>query len=360
MTLKIAVIQRFLPSVSRGGAGHFTHGLCNALIARGHSVTVFSQDPAPADAHYYVITLPKSSSKLMARLASLVFPFQVARLSFPEFDLLHAQGDDQLLPKRRVPPVVRTLHGSALAEAVHNGLQLGSMKRFLMHLYFYLCELVADLRAEAVAAVSEDTRRYFPRIHVVIPNGVDLELFRPGTEARSPKPALLYVGEMTSRKRGRLLLKIFQEKLLPRLPEAELWLVCPEQVQAKGVRWFSSMDPVALAGLYRRAWVFCLPSSYEGFGRPYIEALAAGLPVVATLNPGAIEILDRGRYGFVVSDVELAETLYRLLTQEFLRSDYGRRGLERAQAYGWPKIAERYERLYETVLQKRKNRGRSL
>lgn len=351
--MTIGVIQRFLPSRSRGGVGYFTHGLCNTLVARGHSVTVFTQDPAPADGKYLVVTVHTPRTPVGKYLAPLLFPLQIRRSDFSGVDVIHAQGDDQWIPRSKTPPVVRTMHGSALAEALHNGLRLCSPRRFLMHLYFYICELIADLRADVVVAVSRDTRRYYPRVHAIIPNGVDLEYFGRSEGEKSSQPAILFVGEMNSRKRGHFLLKVFQKNVKPRLPNVELWLVCPERMEGQGIRWFGQVDPHTLAQLYRQAWVFCMPSSYEGFGRPYIEAMAAGTPIVATTNPGSEEVLDHGRYGFVVSDEALGDTLYTLLTQENLRQEYGRRGIQRAQEYSWQKVAEQYEHLYKETILKR-------
>ena len=53
-----------------------------------------------------------------------------------------------------------------------------------------------------------------------------------------------------------------------------------------GITVLGRLDDEELAREYRAAWVFCLPSSYEGFGIPYAEAMASGTPVVATPNPG--------------------------------------------------------------------------
>ncbi len=355
MSLKIGVIQRFLPSRSRGGVGHFTHGLCNALAKRGHDVTVFSQDPAPGDALYQVVVLPAPRPVLGYQSAALTFPFQVARQDFSGFDVLHAQGDEHLIPRSTSPPIVRTMHGSALAEAIHNGWYLRSPKRFFMHLYFYGCELIADLRADAVVVVSSNTGRYYPRVHGVIPNGVDIDRFSHQEREKSKIPTILFVGELDSRKRGRLLLKAVREQVKPFVPDVELWLVCPERVEGEDIKWFGSVDSERLAKLYREAWVFCLPSSYEGFGRPYLEAMAAGTPVVATPNPGAEEVLDHGRYGLIVSDEQLGETICTLLSRADLRQEYSRRGSERAILYAWDTVAEQYERIYEAVLQRRKS-----
>ncbi len=346
--LRVAMIQRFLPSRSRGGVGHFTDGLADALERHGHRVTVLSQDPAPEGARYTVRAIPPTRPVVGLRSSPLTFPFQVARADLTGFDLVHAQGDDHLLPRRL--PVIRTMHGSALAEAVHNGWRRRAPRRFLLHLWFYAAELLADLRAHRVVAVSRDTARYYPRVHAVIPNGVDVARFARHRGPRSSAPSILFVGDLDSRKRGRWLLDVVARAVRPSIPAVELWLVCPERVEALGVRWFGAVDAEGLARLYGAAWVFCLPSSYEGFGRPYVEALAAGTPVVATPNPGAREILADGQYGLMVSDGVLGETLRALLTRPELRAGFTERGMARAMVYDWERVAKQYERIYEAAL----------
>ena len=73
----IAMMQRFLPGRSRGGAGHFAHGLAKALAARGHRVTMFSQDPAPGAR--YGRRHCRRRRRAGARLSPLLFPVRVAR-----------------------------------------------------------------------------------------------------------------------------------------------------------------------------------------------------------------------------------------------------------------------------------------
>jgi phosphatidyl-myo-inositol alpha-mannosyltransferase len=352
--LAIAMVQRFLPSRSRGGVGHFTHGLANALMERDHAVTVFSQDPAPGGARYRVVQVGDRKRPAGSPGAPLLFPVQIARQDFSPFDILHAQGDDQLIPRSDAPPVVRTLHGSALAEAVHNGLKRGSAPRFLMHLYFYAWERVAAARADVVVAVSADTRGHHPRVHRVVPNGVDLQRFAPRGDSRAANPTILFVGELSTRKRGALLVEAFRATVRPAIPGAELWLVCPERVEGDGIRWHETVDDDALARLYRQAWVFCLPSSYEGFGRPYVEALAAGTPVVATPNAGALEVLGNGRYGVIAEDHELGPALCAVLNDPARREVLSRRGLERVGIYAWERIAREYEEVYEGALVERR------
>ena len=345
--MRIIIIQRFLPSRSRGGVGYFTHGLANTLVKRGHRVTVISHDPKPADADYKIQILPRPKP---LKLAPLAFPFQLAKFDFRAFDMIHAQGDEQWIPKKNRPPIVRTLHGSSLLEAWHNGVLHGSPKHFFLHCLFFLGEFIADLRADSVVAVSEHTRHFFPRVHEVIGNGIDAVFFQPASGPKTNHPTVLFVGELHSRKRGHFLLQTFHDQIRIAIPNAELWMVCPEKVVGAGIRWFSNPSAQELAALYRQAWVFCLPSSYEGFGRPYAEALACGTPVVATPNPGALEVLARGEYGSIVPETEIGRQLCILLTDAKLRESYRLKGLKRAAEYSWDLIAEKYEGIYKTLI----------
>lgn len=345
MPLNVALVQRFLPPASRGGAGHFAAGLAAALSARGHRVTVFSQDPAPADAVYEVVQLPGRTR----RTAPLAFPMQIGRVDFRPFDVIHAQGDEQLA-RHAGRPVVRTLHGSSLDEAAANGVRALSLKHLALHTWFYAGELLAALRADAVVGVSRAAVRHLPRRADVIPNGIDVAAFAPDGTPKSPAPSILFVGELDSRKRGRWLASEFLARVRPRVPDAELWLVSPDRAEGPGIINLGTLDDRALRDAYRRAWVMCLPSAYEGFGRPYAEALAAGTAVAATPNPGARDVLEDGRYGAIAHEERLADALVTLLTDAARREALVEPGLRRAAQYDWRRVAEAYERVYARVI----------
>lgn len=320
------------------------------MIERGHDVTVFSQDPPPPGARYTVRHVPVREG----RLSPLRFPLALRRCDFTGFDVIHAQGDEQWLSRRGLPPVVRTMHGTALAEAWFNGARAGSPKRLLLHLYFYAMELVADLRADCVVGVSAGTGRFYPRMHAVIPNGIDVARLAAAAAAatKSEAPSVLFIGELDSRKRGRWLVDVFLRDIRPRIPAAELWLVSPDRVAASasdGVLHCGTPDDAALAALLARAWVMCLPSVYEGFGRPYAEAMAACTVAAATPNPGADDVLDQGRAGVIAKDTVLGQTLADVLTDAHARDHFIAIGRQRAQAYAWPRVAEAYERMYDVA-----------
>ncbi len=122
---------------------------------------------------------------------------------------------------------------------------------------------------------------------------------------------------------------------------------------------FNLSGQSALAALYRwgadRGGVFCLPAEYEPFGLTVVEAMAVGLPVVATQNGGPREITDEGRAGLLADPhdpTDIAAKLLHLLSEEGAWQTYADRGRERARrVYSWHRTAEGYLTLAEEISQ---------
>jgi glycosyltransferase involved in cell wall biosynthesis len=146
-----------------------------------------------------------------------------------------------------------------------------------------------------------------------------------------------------------LLVEVFANVVRAAVPTAELWMVTSQSVAAQGIRWFGHVPTAALVELYRQAWVLCFPSRYEGFGLPYLEAMACGTPVVATANGAAEEVLDAGQAGRIVADGELGRELVSLLSDSDARNALRASGLLRAKQYEISRIAKQYEVLFQEV-----------
>jgi phosphatidylinositol alpha-mannosyltransferase len=334
--MNIAITSLYLPSGSKIGVGYVVHYLSNELVQRGHEVTVFSQCGPSDGSLYKTVVVPSGSN-----MRTFGFAWNLRQVDFSGFDVLNAHGDDWFLWGRKRPRHIHTYHGSCLAEM----LNIKGVKERARMGMLALAETNATFLADENVAVSENTRRYIPRIHHVIPNGVNLETFHP-TEEKSEKPSLLFVGTMHGRKRGQMLLDLFKTQIRPQVPDAEFWAVCENPVEGEGVRWFGRVPTEQLTDLFRRAWVFCLPSTYEGFGVPYIEAIASGTPVVASPNVGAREVLQEGKSGLVVPDADLSSEIVRLLTDRDLRQTMREAGLKRAQDFSWEHVCSEYLALY--------------
>jgi glycosyltransferase involved in cell wall biosynthesis len=347
----IAVFNYGLPSIGqkRGGVDQVAHDLSNALADRGHAITVFTYDAAPPAARYRTRQLPLRgfATSRIGRAITMGYVGNLLALApdYREFDVIIAHGDSLLLPLTG-KPIVRVMHGSAREEAR----SATSLVRKALQYGVYLQEMLTARMQPGTVAVSTNTRQSNPRIQHVIPNGIDLRVFRPNPPARSSRPSILFVGALGGRKRGQWLIEQFREQVLPVYPDAELHMVCSPGEPQPGVRYHTGIAAADLVQLYQQAWVYASPSTYEGFGLPYLEAMACGTPVVASSNPGSREVLGDGRYGSVTTDDQFADAVLGLLGNAGKRQAMVTRGLQRARAYEIAGTAQAYEMLMEELI----------
>jgi glycosyltransferase involved in cell wall biosynthesis len=164
----------------------------------------------------------------------------------------------------------------------------------------------------------------------VIPPGVDLDQWLPRPEIRgegSDRLRLLFVGGDFVRKGGNLLLDVFRARFAAL---CELDIVTRDPVPpVPGVRVHrAEPNSPLLRDLYARADVFVLPTRAEFFGIASVEALASGLPVIASDLGGARDIVDDGETGWLIQPTgeSLAGALERALAQRAALPSMGQRG----------------------------------
>jgi glycosyltransferase involved in cell wall biosynthesis len=107
-----------------------------------------------------------------------------------------------------------------------------------------------------------------------------------------------------------------------------------------------------LPALYSAATIFVYPSLYEGFGLPVLEAMACGLPVIASDYSSLPEVV--GKAGLLVNPGEveaIAAAIHRLLEDETLRQALSSAGLARAAEFTWARMVSQLVELYQQVLQ---------
>ena len=190
---------------------------------------------------------------------------------------------------------------------------------------------------------------------LVNPYGVDLGRFAPPATRENTKPRILFVGQVGRRKGVPELLRAFE----PLAGAAELRLVGPVEpgmtvdggpdVQAVGA---VPMD--ALVHEYQSADVFCLPSWEEGFPLVLLQAMASGLPVVATDATGAGDIVTDGVEGVIVKPGDrdaLTAALSGLIEDPDRRQSMGGDARSRVAAgFGWADYGDRAVRLYGDLI----------
>jgi glycosyltransferase involved in cell wall biosynthesis len=200
----------------------------------------------------------------------------------------------------------------------------------------------AARRADHVLAVSERTKRDAIELYgidaakiTVTPHGVD-PAFGPGDGGHDGY--LLFVGAVQSRKDPLAAADAAQGAGLPLVvvgPGKEPALV--RELRARGADVRGWVEKPELAELYRRAAALVLPSRYEGFGVPVLEAMASGTPVVLSDDPALREVAGNAAAPDVAT--ALAE-----------RDRYRRLGLERARAFSWEETARLTADVYRAVL----------
>jgi phosphatidyl-myo-inositol alpha-mannosyltransferase len=224
-------------------------------------------------------------------------------------------------------------------------------------------------RLDARIAVSETAARFVSdRLGDgirVIPNGVDVERFGAAAPAEDLPPGrrLLWVGRLDPQKGFRVAVRAF-ERLAPEVPDltfvvagdgkdrsalAELPLPVRERVIVLG-----TVDRDRLPRYLAAADAFVSPAvGQESFGIVLVEAMASGLPVVATDIPGYREVVDDGVEGLLVpprDPAALADSLQRVLEDEELAKSLGEAGRARARRYSWDVVGGDVEAVYQEVL----------
>lgn len=195
-----------------------------------------------------------------------------------------------------------------------------------------------------------------------IPFGVALDQFSPPEQARdaSGPLRLLHVGAVSHQKGCHYLLRAFRELALPnselhfvgRVDDSMRALLAREQ--APNVFAHGSMPQAQLPSAYHRASVFCLASVQEGLSMVLAQAMACGLPVVASANTGAAEFIDHGVDGliFEARHVEqLKQCLLKLHGQPAERAAIGERAYQKIRSgFAWTDYGDRIETVYQALL----------
>ena len=131
-------------------------------------------------------------------------------------------------------------------------------------------------------------------------------------------------------------------------------------VRANGlgdVLFAGRVDDVDKARFYKTADIFCAPSTgQESFGIVLLEAMAAGLPVVASDIHGYKRVVQRNVTGLLVEPKDpdaLAGAIERLICEPALRQRLGEAGARRAPEYDWTHVTAQLVELYEEVIRKK-------
>jgi glycosyltransferase involved in cell wall biosynthesis len=356
----------------RAGVGRYTRELLRALVSASSeheyllAVAGSEMDGRrlwsmlPPGAWREVRRLPLSDRASTAAWQRLRLPLTAERF-IGSFDLFH--GTDFVVPPTRSATVV-TIHDLSFLVAPQF-----SEPRLVRYLSAAVPRAIR--RADAIICVSSsvaaEVGTRFPETRTrlfAIPNGVSAPTSVPARHADA-SPVILTVGTIEPRK-DHLCLLDAMEIVWNAYPEARLdivgrpgWLAdeiirrIHHAQRKRNVRWLSNADDVLLEQCYAAATVFAYPARYEGFGLPVLEAMARGLPIVASDAATLTEVTAGAAIHTPVGDSDaLGHALVDLLDCQQARAERAECGLERSRVFSWTKTAAATLHAYEFAIKR--------
>jgi glycosyltransferase involved in cell wall biosynthesis len=375
-SLNICMITREFPPES-GGIGYYVYNLSKKLIEKGHTVTVITRG-----------TMGKNEQRVQDGIQVFnatffpLYPFHmpvhgifvnsILKSFESKFDLVHLHSPLTPIVRTRLP-IIATVHTAMKVDSrYHEVIDPYSFSEKIQSMYFSpileskLFKL-STLITTVSPSVAEELSEYGlnnENIEVVW-NGVNEKLFCP--TGKCSERYILYTGVLRARKGLFDLIKCASivNKTIPNTK----FLICGtgpllqklrEQVYKLGlydqVTFLGRIDRTNFIDVVQNATVQVVPSIYEGLPTVLLEAMACGLPIVATNIGGNRDLISSNKNGLLVSPrspEELANAIMLLLHDELLRKRLGQNARETiVQRYTWDKITDNFISLYEGLLRK--------
>jgi len=219
-------------------------------------------------------------------------------------------------------------------------------------------------------AVSDSAKKFvsrtFPGSYQIIPNGIDLDRFKPNGKIEGFDDGtfnILFVGRLEPRKGLRYLLRAFPT-VKEEIPRSRLIIVGSGPLERYYRQWVPRryradiffeglVSKESLPSYYSTCDVFCSPATgKESFGIVLLEAMASGKPIVASDIAGYRNVIADGQEGLLVKPKQPEEIAHAVATiglDESLRKRLGTNGLKKAKDYSWDTILRQTLRFYDSV-----------
>lgn len=359
------VVPTYLPARRYGGPIVAVHGLCKALVARGHEVDVFTTNvdgdgtldvpvatPVNVDGvrvHYFASPFRRLYfSPAMGKALRAIGTYDVAHSHAIWLWPGHATAR---AARRAHVPYVISPRGMLVPELI------GAKSRFVKNAWLSLVERRAFAHAAAIHFTADLEWEDARRTHVplpspfVVPNGIDVA---PRPHVLRDDATIVFLGRINWKKGLDRLIDA-----LPLVPHAKLVIAGnDEEDLTPELRELASrnrvLDRVDFVGpvygpakdeLLARATLFVLMSRSENFGNAVVEALAMETPVILSPGVGLAEEVSRAGTGIVTND--FASAANELLADPARRAAMGARGrLLVEEKFTWPRVAAQMEEAY--------------
>lgn len=376
--MKIALVSPYDFSYPGGVTEHLT-ALAAGLRQRGHDVRILAAYSGYHDQQIsgvnivtrHVTTYPIAGTVARVGISPLSY-FRIKKiLGANAFDIIHLQ--EPLTPSITwlVLLIARMLPQTVTIGTFHAYHERPNWLYAHGRLVFSQLFKLLDNRIVVSEAARTFAEQMFPGAYKLIPNGVDLKRF--GKRRQPPRANvdgwlnILFVGRLDERKGFRWLLESFIA-LKPDYPKLSLTVVGPydhkisapyqklvEASDVTDIDFVGYVSPERLPDFYHRADIFCAPSiGFESFGIILLEAMAAGLPIIATDIAGYRSVMTHNQEGFLIPPRQsrtLTQKLRQLIDDADLRYRLGQCGQLTARSYSWDNIIDQIVDLYRQTIE---------
>ncbi len=347
--LKIAFLSYYSGLVSRG-VETFVHELANELTALGHEIIVFQGGDKLNNSKYKTIVVKTETN---SKAADTYTPFLnyhailIRKFTYSSLKMVDRDVDIIYPTNGQWQSVLCRLWAWKNGKKMVISGQSGPGRDDKINLFTFPDRFVALTKHQKKWAKKQN-----PLVKtMVIPNGVDLDKFNNANrpiDLKLQKPVILNVSALVDWKRQELLVKA-----VAKLKKGSLLIVGsgPEEVKLKKLceeklpnRYkITSFSYNEMPSVYAGASLFCFPTvPWESFGIVLLEAMATGLPIVATNDPIRREIVENaGVFVNPENSSQFADAIKRVL-----ETNWKNKPRLQAQKYAWSKIAKMYENLF--------------
>ncbi len=369
--MKIAILTRYFPPGQLGGTETASYHIAKEFANKRHEVAVIttrdSSLPKKTVDNNFVVHRVRFSKNRILKYPGLILYSIKTLLILRKFkpNIIHAQaaymGVPAIISKLIIKkPYVLWLQGSDI---------------YLPGLFKSPTIKLVLRQANAVIALTEDmkteARKFCNREILVIPNGVDPEEFgllskskaRQKLKLQVDGKIIIFVGNLRQIKGVQYLIKAMNI-IKQECTKAQLLLVGDgeerESLESlvntlkmkQCVSFIGAIPNENVSDYLCASDIFVLPSLSEGFPITFLEAMACGLPIVATRVRGLLEIISEEKNGFLVeprNSTQIAEKVIFILHNDRIHDQISRNNKKYAYYYSWKRITGKLEEVYSQV-----------
>ncbi len=361
--MRIVILASRFPPKRLAGTEIATCNLAEHLAKRGHEVHVVTSldEGLPEESFekgFYVHRLPRIEICLAG---ASVFCAEIVRtIQKINPDIIHVQGLGIAVPaliSKRLLKIPYAVWGQ------------GS-DVYLPNQFVKLTSKVVIKNADSVIALTENMREELLKICdrriSVVPNGINIEKFKSPTGIRKKEneKTIIFVGRLHPVKGVKYLIEAMAT-VHKKMPNIRLVIVGDGIERLKlgeltkkldlndSVKFVGQVPQERVFENMNQADIFVLPSLSEGFPVVLLEAMATGLPIIATNVRGIPDIVENGVNGYLVNiknPSEIADRIIMLIQDNIMRKEISVNNRVKAELFAWDKVAKMIEEEYQLAV----------